>query len=120
MSPRKPALILLLTIFLIGVVNVVTTGRLSVPQPWNMAEKLLLVSLIYWWYHADKDLRAYRAGPLLDVGVVVLFIVAIPVYLFRSRGLKQGIKALLALLVFGAAAVASLVAGGALGNAIAT
>jgi hypothetical protein len=119
MSSRIPALILLLTMFVLGFANVVTTGRLSVPQPWNMTEKLLLVSLIYWWYHTDKALHAYRAGPLLNVGVVVLFIVAIPVYLFRSREMRQGIKALFVFLVFGAAAIAALVAGGAVGNAIA-
>ena len=119
MSPRIPALIILFTMFAIGFVNVATTGRLSVPQPWNITERLLLVSLIYWWYHTDKTLRAYRTGPLLNMGVVVLFIVAIPVYLFRSRETRQGIKALLIFFVFAAVAIAALVAGVAVGNVIA-
>jgi len=32
----------------------------------------------------------YRAGPVLNVGVIALAIVALPIYFIRSRGWKRG------------------------------
>ena len=112
-----PALIPLVTLltsaFVIGLLNVALTGQLSVNQPWNIIQKLVLISIIYWWYHTDKNQHQYRAGVFLNAGVVALSLIAVPVYLFRSRGAKQGAKAFAFFIAFLAALIASLVLGGA-------
>jgi len=45
---------------------------------------------VYWWYHLDKVERQFRAGMLQNVGVVVLSVVALPIYFVRSRGWAKG------------------------------
>jgi protein-S-isoprenylcysteine O-methyltransferase Ste14 len=56
----------------------------------GLAEALLSLPLIYWWYHVDKQQRNYQAAPLMNAGVVALTILALPVYFIRSRGWKRG------------------------------
>ena len=119
MSPRIPLFVLTITAFAIGIFNAATTGGLVAKQPWNLGEKLILVSLIFWWYHLDKSEKKYKAGPLLNIGVVGLSVVAVPIYLFRSRGTKQGFIGLFKLLAFVATILAILVLGGIIGKAIA-
>ncbi|HEY6621099.1 MAG TPA: hypothetical protein VIY68_16250 [Steroidobacteraceae bacterium] len=46
--------------------------------------------LAFWWYRLDSDSRAYRRTPLMSVAVVGVTIFAMPYYLFRSRGFRQG------------------------------
>lgn len=110
---------LLMVVFIMSFMNVTLTGHLSVPQPWKVLEQLALVCCIYGWYHMDKTQRQYPAGALLNVAVVALSIVAVPVYLFRSRGAKQGAKAFILFLVFLGAMLAALILGGAVAKQIA-
>jgi hypothetical protein len=46
--------------------------------------------LIFWWYHVDKAEHGYRAGPLLNGGMLLAVVVAMPIYFIRSRGWKNG------------------------------
>ena len=108
-----PLVMLLAVAFIIGLLNVALTGQLSVGRSWKVMEQLVIVSIIYWWYHADKAQRQYRAGVFLNAGVVALSLIAVPIYLFRSRGATQGAKAFAFFIAFLAALVASLVLGGA-------
>ena len=104
MKPKTMALVVL------GVVSVAcpavemaATGNVDPFGPYGLADALLSLAPIFWWYHVDKQERNYRAGPLMNVGMVALTIIAMPVYFVRSRGWKQGaISSLLALAVFGA------------------
>ena len=104
MAPKTVALVVL------GVVSVASpavekalTGQVDPFGPFGLADALLSLAPIFWWYHVDKQERNYRAGPLMNVGMVALVIVAMPVYLVRSRGWRQGtVASLLALVVFGA------------------
>src|SRR5713226_9149564 len=116
MSARIPLFVILVATFLFGLLNVIFTGKLSIPTSWKLTEQLLLVMLIYWWYYLDKTQRTMRTGPLLNIGVVALPIVAIPVYLFRSRGFKSGFVSFLLFIGFCATALATLVVGAALGK----
>ena len=110
---RIPLVMLLATAFIIGALNMTLSGHLGANQPWKAVEQLVLVCLIYWWYYADKAQRQYQAGAFLNVGVVALSLVAIPIYLFRSRGATQGAKAFALFIAFLAILMASLVLGGA-------
>jgi len=66
------------------------TGRVEPFSKFDLGGSFLSLLPIYWWYHLDKDETGYRAGPLLNVGVAALAIVALPVYFVRSRGWKRG------------------------------
>jgi hypothetical protein len=83
-------------------VEVLATGRVEDFGKFDLVETFVAIALIYWWYHADKRGRGYAAGPLMNGGVIVAAIVALPVYFVRSRGWKHGALATLAaLVVFG-------------------
>ena len=46
--------------------------------------------LAFQWYWLDSELRGYRRSIPLNVSVVALAGIALPYYLFRSRGVKGG------------------------------
>ena len=78
------------------------TGHSEPMSRFGIAETLIALPAIYWWYHLDKGEREYQAGPLMNAGVVALTIVALPIYFIRSRGWKRGLIAIAAALgVFG-------------------
>lgn len=72
----------------------------------DLVETFAGIALIYWWYHADKASRGYRAGPLMNGGVIVAAVVALPVYFVRSRGWKRGALASAVALAYFAATLA--------------
>lgn len=55
--------------------------------------ELLILALILCWYYFDTQQRGERRSKGLLLGVVLLPAVALPWYLFRSRGARQGGKA---------------------------
>lgn len=82
--------------------EVLITGGVEDFGKFEMAETFVGIALIYWWYHADKRSRGYSAGPLMNGGVIVAALVALPIYFVRSRGWKRGLLATaVALVVFG-------------------
>jgi len=66
------------------------TGQVEELGKWALAQNLLSIPPIFWWYHVDKAKRDYRAGPLMSAGVVALPLLALPIYFIRSRGWKRG------------------------------
>ena len=85
------ALAVLAVISLVGpVLEAAVTGRIEPFSKFGLAETFLSIAPIYWWYYVDKEQRQFRAGPVLNVGVVALAIIALPVYFIRSRGWKRG------------------------------
>jgi len=66
------------------------TGRVESFGGFAMAELALSLVLLLWWYHMDKLERNYRAGVLMNAGVLALAAVALPIYFVRSRGWKGG------------------------------
>src|SRR2546422_1712213 len=91
MTPKIMALALLGLLSLAGpLIEMGVTGRVESFGKFALAESFISLPLIYWWYHVDKDQRNYKAGPLMNVGVVALTILALPVYFIRSRGWKRG------------------------------
>jgi hypothetical protein len=101
MRPKLLALGLLALLSIAGpIVEAVTTGRIDPFGRFDLVETFVAITLVYWWYHADKAERSYRAGPLMNGGVLVLAIVALPIYFARSRGWKKGALASLGALAF--------------------
>jgi hypothetical protein len=66
------------------------TGGVEMLSTYGIVETILSLIAIFVWYHLDKDEYHYRAGILMNAGVLVAAIIALPIYLLRSRGWKRG------------------------------
>src|SRR5262249_2318100 len=85
------ALAILASSWMLGpILEAAVTGRIEEYGNLAVAETFLSIAPIYWWYYVDKQERQFRAGPLLNVGVIALAAIALPVYFIRSRGWKRG------------------------------
>ena len=111
MKTRTPILILMAVFFGFGLLNLALTGHYRSPNPWHLMEQLSVITLIYWWYYSDKTERHYQAGKWMNIGMIALAPVAIPIYLFRSRGAKSGAIATVVFAVTFLGFLASLVLG---------
>jgi hypothetical protein len=89
------ALGLLAAVSLLGpMAERIVTGRVDDFSTYAIVDTLISLVLIFWWYHADKAARGYRAGKLMNAGMLVMVVIAMPVYLVRSRGWKRGAVAI--------------------------
>lgn len=62
---------------------------------------LVSLALVFAWFRLDARARNYTPSKTMNAGVIALAMLAIPCYLFKSRGARRGFKALgLALLMF--------------------
>jgi hypothetical protein len=86
--------------FLSPFLEVMVTGGVEPLGKWEIGATLLALVLVFWWYHLDKAERGYRAGPLMNGGMLLVMVVALPVYLLRSRGWKRGTAAAAIALAF--------------------
>jgi hypothetical protein len=90
-TAKTYALAILAAISLLGpILEIIVTGRSEPYGNFAMAEVFVSIAPIYWWYYVDKQDTQYRAGPLMNAGVIALAIVALPIYFVRSRGWKRG------------------------------
>jgi hypothetical protein len=95
-APKTIALILLGVVSLVApFVEMVVTGQVEPLSKFDLAATVIELPLIFWWYHVDKREHGYRAGPLMNAGIIAVCVVALPIYLIRSRGWKRGIIATL-------------------------
>ena len=94
----------ILFLFMLGLLQGVATQYpepFQTPEwaPWSLAVTFGLT--VFWWYRADSDERGLGRPIWLSVMIAALPIAGVPIYLFRSRGLRSGLLALGgALLVF--------------------
>src|SRR4051812_20411161 len=66
------------------------TGRVDMLSTYGLAETAVSLVLLFWWYHLDKADHDYQAGKLMNAGVLLLAVIALPIYFIRSRGWKLG------------------------------
>jgi hypothetical protein len=52
------------------------------------------ITILFAWYAIDSDQRGYKRSKSLNVAIVALGVLALPYYLFRTRGAKAGFIAL--------------------------
>lgn len=82
-------------------IEVLVTGQVEDFGRFAMGETVIAMALVFWWFHVDKRSHGYRAGPLMNGGVLAAAAIALPVYFVRSRGWKRGmLTTLLAVGVF--------------------
>jgi hypothetical protein len=92
-------------------------------EPWSMymfVEVALTTYAVYWWYVLDRRERNFRTGAIQNIGVVLISVLALPIYFIRSRGWGRGALASLAMLAIFIVAGALGYAGEYLGRAIAS
>jgi hypothetical protein len=99
--PKSAALVVLaLLSFASPALERVLTGRVELLSNFGLAETLLSLVVLFWWFHLDKAEHHYQAGKLMNAGVLVLAAIALPIYFIRSRGWKRGAMAIGVALVF--------------------
>ena len=109
--------------FLFALLEQTVTGRVSMfDSKFAIAGAVLSLVLVYWWFRLDAMQRRFRYGSPMVVLVVAFSIIGLPVYFFRSRGLKRGLAAvgwmLLLILAAGLAEGAGEYLGALLGPAL--
>jgi hypothetical protein len=101
--PKLVALGLLALISLVSpMIEMLVTGRVEMFSRFGMVETAVTLVVLFWWYHVDKREWNYKAGPLMNGGVLAFAIIALPVYFIRSRGWKKGAMAIAIAMVFAA------------------
>jgi tellurite resistance protein TehA-like permease len=58
--------------------------------PTEIVAAAIISFLIFLWYRLDAGQLNYRHSWKLDVAIIAVALIAFPYYLFRSRGVKQG------------------------------
>lgn len=82
--------LLALVCFLGPFLEVLLTGDVEPYGKWEIGETVVALVLVFWWYHVDKAQHGYRAGPLMNGGMLLVLAIALPIYFVRSRGWKRG------------------------------
>jgi hypothetical protein len=111
LRPKAIALAVLAALSLVSpMVEMLATGRVETFSSFGLAETLLSLVVLFWWYHLDKAEQHYSAGKLMNAGMLLVAAVALPIYFIRSRGWKRGARAIgvAALFVAGTLALAEL------------
>jgi hypothetical protein len=120
-SPKVYALASLAAVSLVvPLLEVSFTGHVEPMGKFGIAQTLLALTAIYWWYHLDKRERQYHAGPLMNAAVVALTVFALPVYFIRSRGWKRGGLAIMASIAVLAITIGLEMLGELIGSAVAS
>ena len=110
---KKQVLALLVALTLVfGVVDAREMALGVQSNGWAVLSTVLFSFLSFCWYRLDSDAYGYRRTPLLNAGIVMLAVVAVPWYLVRSRPAGQKGRALLRLAGFCLVLVVSAGLGG--------
>ena len=95
------ALIVLAAVsFLSPVLEMAMTGQVETFSTYGLVETAVSLVVLFWWYHLDKADHGYQAGKLMNGGVLLLAVIALPIYFVRSRGWKRGARTIALAAVF--------------------
>ena len=75
--------------FLNGAISQYLEPNVTFPRT-DVVFMLIGAAIIFIWYYYDSENNKFKRSPLLNIAVVAIGILAVPYYLFRSRGLKLG------------------------------
>ena len=91
MKPKTLALALMAAVsFAFPLAERIVTGQVEMLSTFGLVETLVSVVLLFWWYHVDKAERGYHAGRLMNGGMLIAALIAMPIYFVRTRGWRQG------------------------------
>lgn len=93
MRPKSLALVVLAALsFASPALERAVTGQVELLSNYGLAETALTLIVLFWWYHLDKAEQNYQAGKLMNAGVLLVAVIALPIYFIRSRGWKRGAR----------------------------
>jgi hypothetical protein len=72
-------------------------GQVLAPSSFGIG--IVAVFIAFAWYRMDSDGRAYKRSLLSSAAVIGVGIIALPYYLFRTRGFRRGALATLVFLL---------------------
>jgi len=72
-----------------GAAHQLSTPREVMSQQ-DLAFGFIALALIFIWYRLDAEERGFHRSPLLNTMIVAVTLVALPYYLFKTRGLTKG------------------------------
>jgi hypothetical protein len=101
-STAPKARYFVLTSLALGFIDGVTANWLFPGQPFAPSSLVISIAalfLIFLWYRLDSDSREFKRTPLLSIAIVGVAFFAVPYYLFRTRGFRQGLLATLVVLL---------------------
>ena len=90
-----------MTVLALGLADGATGAWLFRNDPLPVSSLVFAIAVAFFalfWVRMDADQRNFRRSPLLTTSVVGLPIVAVPYYLFRTRGFRRGCLGVLAFL----------------------
>lgn len=91
MKPKTLALALMAALsFASPFVESLATGRVEMLSTYGIVETVASTVLLFRWYHLDKAEHDYTAGRVMNSGVLILALIALPIYFVRTRGWKRG------------------------------
>ena len=76
--------------FVMPAIERAMTGHVEMLSNYGLVETALSIIALFWWFHLDKAEHHYRAGVLMNGGVLLVAAIALPIYFVRSRGWKRG------------------------------
>jgi hypothetical protein len=112
------SLLLVLSVILGAVSAYLEAHRIREPLWWQFGSTFLAMGLIFAWYHMDSTLRSYKRTVLLNIGVIVVAVIALPYYIVRSREKGHKGKDVMKLIGFFGLILLSGAFGGILANFI--
>lgn len=91
MKAKTLALLLMAVLsFASPLLETAMTGSVEALSAYGLGETAASLALLLWWYHLDKAEHGYAAGRLMNAGVLVMALIALPVYFVRTRGWRRG------------------------------
>ena len=95
----KPRLYILFvtSIFVFTLTEFFVTGTIGVFGPFPFANGVLIAILALWWLRLDAE-DGHPSGYILKVFTVVFVPLPLMYHLFRTRGFKKGIVAIVAMI----------------------
>jgi hypothetical protein len=101
-SARPALFALLFMAVLVGATNGFAASRHAAqPLLWTHGLDVAFSFLSFVWYCRDGDARAYVRSRWLNIGMIVVTMLTVPYYLWRSRPRGQRLRAILRYIGFG-------------------
>ena len=113
MNNKTIIILLFLTLGLSGACSeYYASHHRATPKAFDILFLVVSTVLVYRWYYLDAAARAYRRTALLGGAVIMLPLLALPYYLFRSRPSGKRMRALLGYFGLLVLAIVTIVLGG--------
>jgi hypothetical protein len=95
MQPKTLALVLMAAVsFASPLVETLARGRVDPLSTYGFAELFSSMVLVFWWYHLDKAEKGYERAYIMNAGVLLMAVIALPIYFVRTRGWRRGGRAI--------------------------